>query len=424
MAQMKVLISGAGITGNAIAYWLSKLGHNITVIERFPELRTTGLQVDLRGPGVEVLKLMGLEQAFRAKSVPEQGMLIVDSSNRRRAYFGVNKSGKGLQSFTTEYEIMRGDLCRIIYGTIREKVTFRFGVSIDSFNQNNNSVEVKFSDGKTDRFDFLVGADGMGSNTRKLMLGPGVPDALRPIKGAYTGYFTIPRPIQKGEEYNSKFYLATGRRAIMTRRHSPQEIQIYLPFNTDLERMKKAHQAGVDEQKKAVAEIFHDAGWEIKDILRDINKSENFYCERLGLVKLDPWFNGNIALVGDAAYCPSPLTGMGTTSGLVGAYVLAGEISRHCGNANGGVQRPTDGLDVALKAYDDKFRPFMEQVTRGVGDDTIFWNKMPSSAFAVAIVNLLLGIAAFLRLNVVGEWILKENVQGWTLPTYDELEKY
>jgi 2-polyprenyl-6-methoxyphenol hydroxylase-like FAD-dependent oxidoreductase len=80
MAQMKVLISGAGITGNALAYWLSKLGHDVTVIERFPELRTTGLQVDLRGPGVEVLKLMGLDQAFRAKSVPEQGTLIVDSS--------------------------------------------------------------------------------------------------------------------------------------------------------------------------------------------------------------------------------------------------------------------------------------------------------------------------------------------------------
>ncbi|EHK17882.1 uncharacterized protein TRIVIDRAFT_57822 [Trichoderma virens Gv29-8] len=420
MAQMKVLISGAGITGNALAYWLSKLGHDVTVVERFPELRTTGLQVDLRGPGVEVLKLMGFDQAFRAKSVPEQGFLIVDSANRRRAYFGVNKSGKGLQSFTTEYEIMRGDLCRIMYDVIKDKVTFRFGVSIDSFKQKNNEVEVHFTDGTTDHFDFLVGADGMGSNTRKLMLGPGVQDALRPVKGAYTAYFTIPRPIQKGEEYNSTFYLATGRRAIMTRRHSPQEIQVYLPCNTTSDRMKQAHRDGVDEQKKVLAEIFDDAGWEAKDILRDMFNSENFYCERLGLVKLDSWFNGNVALVGDAAYCPSPLTGMGTTSGLVGAYVLAGEIGRHCGKPKDGAKAPTDGLDVAFKSYDDKFRPFIDQVTHGVGDDTIFWNQMPSSAFAVALVNLILGIAAFLRLNVVGNWILKENVK-WTLPNYDEL---
>lgn len=416
---MKVLISGAGITGNALAYWLSKLGHNVTVVERYPELRTTGLQVDLRGPGVEVLKLMGLDQAFRARAVPEQGFEVVDSSNRRRAYFGVNNSGKGVQSFTTEYEIMRGDLCRIMYDVIKDKVTFLFGISIDSFKQKNDGVEVHFTDGKTDHFDVLVGADGMGSNTRKLMLGPGVQDALRPVKGAYTAYFTIPRPIQEGEEYNSTFYLATKRRAIMTRRHNPQEIQIYLPCNTTSDRMKKAHRDGVEEQKKALAEIFTDAGWQSKDIIRDMFASENFYCERLGLVKLDSWFNGNVALVGDAAYCPSPLTGMGTTSGLVGAYVLAGEISRHCGKAKEGA-KPTDGLDVAFKSYDDKFRPFIDQVTHGVGDDTIFWNKMPSSPFAIALVNLLLGIAAFLRLNVVGNWILKENVK-WTLPNYDGL---
>lgn len=416
MAQMKVLISGAGITGNALAYWLSKLGHDVTVIERYPELRTTGLQVDLRGPGVEVLKLMGLDQAFRAKAVPEQGFSVVDSSNRRRAFFGVNNSGKGVQSFTTEYEIMRGDLCRIMYDVIKDKVNFLFGISIDSFKQKNDGVEVHFTDGNTDHFDFLVGADGMGSNTRKLMLGPGVQDALRPVKGAYTAYFTIPRPIQEGEEYNSTFYLATKRRAIMTRRHNPQEIQIYLPCNTTSDRMKKAHRDGVEEQKKALAEIFTDAGWQSKDIIRDMFDSENFYCERLGLVKLDSWFNGNVALCGDAAYCPSPLTGMGTTSGLVGAYVLAGEISRHCGKVKEG-GKPTDGLDVAFKSYDDKFRPFIDQVTHGVGDDTIFWNKMPESPFTIALVNLLLGIAAFLRLNVVGEWILKENVK-WTLPNY------
>lgn len=420
MAQMKVLISGAGITGNALAYWLSKLGHDVTVIERFPELRTTGLQVDLRGPGIEVLKLMGFDEAFRAKSVPEQGMLIVDSANRRRAYFGVNNSGKGRQSFTTQYEIMRGDLCQLMYDAIKEKVSFRFGTSIESFKQKNNLVEVHFSDGKTEQFDFLVGADGMGSNTRKLMLGPGVQDALRPVKGAYTAYFTIPRPIQKGEEYNCTFYLATRRRAIMTRRHTPDEIQIYLPCNTESERMKKAHRAGVEEQKKALAEVFQDAGWSAKSILQDMYDSKNFYCERLGLVKLDSWFDGNVALVGDAAYCPSPLTGMGTTSGLVGAYVLAGEISRCCGNAKSGSQKPTEGLDVALKAYDDRFRPFIELVTDGIGDNTVFWNKMVSSSLAVAMVNLLLGLASFFGVNI-GNWILQENTQGWKLPIYQNL---
>ena len=94
MAQLKVLISGAGIAGNALAFWLLKLGHSVTVVERFPALRTSGLQVDLRGYGIQVLKLMGLEQAFRSKSAPEQGLQVVDKSGRRWAYFPANKSDR------------------------------------------------------------------------------------------------------------------------------------------------------------------------------------------------------------------------------------------------------------------------------------------------------------------------------------------
>ncbi|KAL7807266.1 FAD/NAD(P)-binding domain-containing protein [Trichoderma gracile] len=417
---MKVLISGAGITGNALAYWLSKLGHNVTVIERFSGLRTSGLQIDLRGHGVTVLKRMGLEEAFRAKSVPEQGLAIVDGANRRRAFFGVNKSGKGVQNFTTEYEIMRGDFCRLMHDAIKDKVSFRFGVSIGSLKQDGDGVDVEFTDGKAERFDVVVGADGMGSNTRKLMLGPGAQDALQPIRGFYTAYFTIPRPIRKGEDYHSTMYLATGRRGMMTRRHSPEEIQVYLSCTNFSEKMKKAHQDGVHEQKKMLAEIFQDAGWQSKDILRDMFDSDNFYCERMGLVKLDSWYDNRVVLVGDAAYCPSGLTGMGTTCGIVGAYVLAGEIARHCGTAEGG-KAPLVGLNMAFKAYNDKLRPFIDQVTDGVGDDSIFWKLMPESAFGVALVNLLLGIAAFLRLNVLGQWILRENVK-WTLPEYDELK--
>lgn len=87
---LRVLISGAGIAGNALAILLAKQGHAITVIERFPQLRTSGLQVDLRGHGIEVLKRMGLEEAFRARTAPEMGMRIVDKEGRDRAFFPAN----------------------------------------------------------------------------------------------------------------------------------------------------------------------------------------------------------------------------------------------------------------------------------------------------------------------------------------------
>ncbi|KAL2827726.1 hypothetical protein BDW59DRAFT_160032 [Aspergillus cavernicola] len=211
MAQLKVLICGGGIAGNALAFWLLKLGYGVTVVERWPDLRATGLQVDLRGFGVMVLKRMGLEQAFRARSVPEQGLEFINSSGKQKAYFPANRTGEGLQSFTTDYEIMRGDLCRLLYDVTKDRVKYVFGMTVESFEESDSSIEVLFSNGKKDRFDLLVGADGQGSRIRRLMLGPDTPDTFH-FLGVYTGYFTIPQPIREGEQYISTNYIAPGKR--------------------------------------------------------------------------------------------------------------------------------------------------------------------------------------------------------------------
>jgi 2-polyprenyl-6-methoxyphenol hydroxylase-like FAD-dependent oxidoreductase len=145
MTPLKVLICGAGITGNTIAFWLSKIGHEITVIERFPDLRATGLQVDLREPGIQVLKRMGLEEAFRKISVREQGMKLVDRKGRSWGYFSANSSGKGLQIFTTEFEIMRGDLCQLLYNATSDRARYIFGMYAKSIKQSNDYAEVTFS---------------------------------------------------------------------------------------------------------------------------------------------------------------------------------------------------------------------------------------------------------------------------------------
>ncbi len=419
---MKVLISGAGIAGNALAFWLSKLGHDVTVVERFPSIRATGLQIDLRGAGIEVLKRMGLEQAFRSKSAPEQGLRLIDSSGKQRAFFPANTSRKGPQSFTSEYEIMRGDLCHLLHDATNDRVTYIFGTSIESFTEKDGAVEVRFGSGETGRFDLVVGADGQGSRTRKLMLGPSVADGFYPCGSQYVGYFTIPQPMQEGEGYMATSYIAPGKRGIMTRRQNPHELQIYLGCTANSERLKNAR-GDVGAEKAALTEIFQGAGWKTDEILESLKDADNFYCERIGLVKLDSWSRGRVTLVGDAGYCPSANTGMGTTAAIVGAYILAGEIGNHCGPNNGKAVKKAgteDGLAAALGAYERKFRPFMTQVQDKVSDGSI-WDKMPSSAFGIAIMNYIVGVIAFLRLNVFGEWLLAENVKGWDLPDYDEM---
>ncbi|KAK4545760.1 hypothetical protein LTR36_002714 [Oleoguttula mirabilis] len=429
MPPLNILISGAGIAGSALAFWLSKLGHDVTVVERFPSLRATGLQVDLRGHGIEVMRRMGLEPAFRSKAAPERGLQVVDKSGKRRAYFPANKSGQGLQSFTSDFEIMRGDLCRLLHDAAKELgAKYVFGTAAESFTENGSAVEVRFTNGKMDRFDLWVGADGQGSHTRKMMRGPDTADAFYPL-GDYVAYFTIPQPIQQGEEYIATMYMAPGGRGVMTRRHSPHAIQVYLGCKTYVEPLKSVRRGDIEGEKKALAAIYQGAGWRMEEILKAmVEGADNYYGERLGLVKLESWSHGRVALVGDAAYCPSAKTGMGTTAGLVGAYVLAGEIGRHCGQSDRGDAsgkldgEAASGLRAALEAYERKFQPFMHQVQKGIkADEEGDWDMMPSTPFAIAVMNWALGVVAFLRLNVLGEWLLRENVKGWDLPKYEEM---
>jgi 2-polyprenyl-6-methoxyphenol hydroxylase-like FAD-dependent oxidoreductase len=257
-----------------------------------------------------------------------------------------------------------------------------------------------------------------------MMLGSDTADGFYPLGGGgvYIAYFTIPRPIQEGEEYIATAYMAPGKRGVMTRRHSPNEIQVYLGCQNS-ERLKNVRRGDVKEEKKALEEIFQGAGWQIEEMLKSLKDADDFYCERMGVVKLESWFRGRVTLVGDAAYCPSANTGMGTTSGIVGAYILAGEIGRHSGGSNredaDGGDNINNGLATALKAYEQKFRPFMDQVQKVVLEDS-GWSGIWSTAFGIAIINFLMGVASLLSVNI-GKYFLKEAVKGWDLPEYEEI---
>ncbi|KAI1364615.1 hypothetical protein F5Y08DRAFT_306394 [Xylaria arbuscula] len=425
MTQLKVLISGGGIAGNALAYWLAKIGHDITVVERFSSLRDTGLQLDLRGHGIEVIKRMGLQEAFRAKVAPEKGVQLVDKRGRRRAFFPATSPKEGVQNFTTEFEIMRGDICRILHdAAARHGAKFVFGTSIEKFEDKGDSVAVRLANGREDSFDLVVGADGLNSRTRKMMLGPDAKDAARPLEGVIAGYFTMPQPLQEGEEYLATVYMAPGNRMIMVRRSHPEIWQIYIGGKT--RALDSVARGDVKAEKEVLTKFMRGAGWETENILEAMNTDNDFYLERMAVVKLDKWFRGRVALVGDAAWCPTPNTGMGTTSSIVGAYILAGEIARHCGR--GTTEKKTgksnNGADVAkaLAAYDAKFRPFMDQVQKGIGEGSDWAYSFLSTGLGISLVHIFAAVASYFQINI-GAMMLKEQVKDWELPEYQELLK-
>ncbi|KAI0537104.1 hypothetical protein GGR58DRAFT_361542 [Xylaria digitata] len=424
MPPLRVLISGGGIAGNALAFWLSKIGHDITVVERFPSLRDTGLQLDLRGHGIEVMKRMGLEEAFEAQVAPEKGLQLVDKRGRRRAFFPSTASGDGVQNFTTEFEIMRGDMCRILHdAAVKHGAKFVFGTSIEKLEDKGGSVAVRFADGRNDSFDLVVGADGLNSRTRKMMLGPGAEDGLRPLDGVVAGYFTMPRPIQEGEEYLATVYMAPGNRGLMIRRSNPEKLQVYIGGKTDA--FKNVARGDVKAEKAVMTEMLQGAGWETENVLKAMNTDNDFYLERMAIVKLDRWFRGRVVLVGDAAWCPTANTGMGTTSSIVGAYILAGEIGRYCGRGTAkqaGKSNAGENIAKALASYDTKFRPFMDQVQKGVGEGSDWGYSLLSSAFGISLMHLFAAVASFFKVNI-GAMVLKEQVKDWDLPDYEELLK-
>ena len=266
----------------------------------------------------------------------------------------------------------------------------------------------------------LVGADGLWSHTRKTMLTPGVPDPVT-FLGAYSAYFTAPVPQQNGEAYNGTVYIASNRRILFTRRHRADQIQVYLFLVAESPLLQAVRKNDVPAEKAAFAKAYSGAGWKGEELIKWMEEADDFYCERLSTVNMPSWSDGHVVLLGDAAYSPSAMTGMGTTSAIVGAYVLAGEIGKACLNPPPGI-KAKETIPSALKAYEEKMRPFMQQVQSGIAPDSGWWTKLPASWWGIAVLNFLLGVAAWLRLDAFAKLLSREEVVGWTLPEYEGMD--
>ena len=430
MTSLRVLICGAGIAGPALAFWLSKIGCAVTVIERTSTARHVGQQIDIRAQGVTVMRRMGIEAAVRARVVDERGTQIVDRNGKRKAFFAANKSGKGRQTISSEFEIMRRDLSVILFDITKDKTKYVYGIRVQSFEQlgGDKGVYVKFSDGTEDIFDLVVGADGQNSELRKLLLGPDTPDPFYP-SGTLMAWVTIPSV--EGDPDTFTGCIAPGRRAIGTRVGRPGCQQLYLmavaddlPEGHPLKATLK-NGSTVASQKKAWADYFEDAGWEASRFTRDMVSSplaDDWHACDVGQVRMDSWFKGRVALVGDAGFCPSPATGMGTACAFVGAYVLAGEIARTCGlTAEGNaddvdVEKARQRVPAALQAYDQRLRPFITKVHKRAHR-----GKLPSSALGISFWYFALSCIETLKLDKIASRMLPDDVIGWNLPEYPEL---
>ncbi|GLX50262.1 monooxygenase [Streptomyces hygroscopicus subsp. hygroscopicus] len=342
MPNNEILICGAGIAGPALAYWLREGGFAVTIVERAPAPRPGGQTVDLRGAGRTVIERMGLMDRARTESVEQRGLALVDGSGRITARLPADSFGG--EGIVSEIEILRGDLARLLYEASLPDTEYLFDDTITAIEQGADGVTVTFEKAAPRRFGLVVGADGPHSVVRALAFGP-EREFVRPL-GLYTAWFTATDDLDLDGWY--LMHNAPGGLVASARPgRLPGEIKAGLSFRSPPLAYDRRD---VTAQQELLARRFAHVGWETPRLLRAMRTAPDFFLDSMGQVRLDRWSRGRVALLGDAGYCATPLTGLGTSLALVGAYVLAGEL----GTAEGDHR-------VALRRYDEVMRPYVEQ---------------------------------------------------------------
>lgn len=339
---MKILISGAGIAGPTLAYWLAHYGFEPTIVETAPRLRTGGYVIDFWGAGFEIADRMGLLPEIRSKGYILREVSVVNRDGKKVAGFPAEAFSR--MTHGRYISLPRGELAATIFGRIDGKVETIFGDSVDRIEQTGNGVHVGFTSGNTREFDLLVGADGLHSRVRELVFGP--EDQFEKYLGFKAAAFgtTGYRP---RDELAYVMYTQVGQQV---GRFAMRDDRTMFLFTFADECPGSL--SDVPSQKAVLRKRFEDSGWECAQILAALDAADDFYFDRVSQIRMDPqrglWTRGRVTLIGDAASCVSLLAGQGTALAMVAAYILAGELSR-CGG----------DYAAAFRRYQELFGPFV-----------------------------------------------------------------
>jgi 2-polyprenyl-6-methoxyphenol hydroxylase-like FAD-dependent oxidoreductase len=381
-----ILISGGGIAGTALALQLVRAGIRTTVVERAAAPRPGGQAVDLRGASREAAERMGVLAAILDHRVAERGMAYVDGSGRPYGRMSMDDfDGKGA---VAEIEITRGDLVGVLAEALAaacaaapdDLLQFRYDDAIETLRQDDDGVDVSFRSGCHERFDLVVGADGVHSHTRRMVFGP--EDRFATGLGGYGAFFTMPSPADLEEGWFA-MRLVPGAMVGIRPDGDPATAKAILTIRREQDPALRGDRAA---QESLIRAAIADAGWHTPEILAAMSGADDFYFDELLRVDVPDLVVGRVTLVGDAGYSGSPLSGMGTAMAIVGAYVLAEELR----------STPADPVAAATR-YGARMAPFAAQGKRIPGGSLRVMLPRSRSMTAVARVNVRVMLSRPLR---------------------------
>ncbi|MEQ4719661.1 FAD-dependent monooxygenase [Nonomuraea sp. B19D2] len=315
----RVLISGASIAGPTLAYWLTRYGYAVTVVEKASAVRSGGYPIDVRGTALEVVKRMGILPRLRDAHIDLRRLTFLDANGSEVASVHPHAVTGGVEG--RDLEVRRGDLTDALYTAVRDDVEFLFDGSIDTLDQSGGGVDVVFRGGGRRTFDMVFAADGMHSHTRALVFGP------EEQFHRYLGYCFAVFPMRNtlGLSHETVMWNTPGRAAALYAVGEDEEVHAFLNF-VQPEPPLEAF-ANPEAQRDLVAAVFANAGWEVPGMLAAMHEAEDVFFDGVSQIRMPRWSSGRVALAGDAAYAPSFLTGQGSSLALVGAYMLAGSLA-------------------------------------------------------------------------------------------------
>ncbi|OBI29713.1 FAD-dependent oxidoreductase [Mycobacterium sp. E1386] len=349
---MRVLVSGASIAGPVLAYWLTRHGFDVTVVERAPSLRKTGGHaVDLFRPAMEISADMGVLPQIEALATGTNRMTM-HREGRPRA-FEIDLTKIYAATSDRHVEIMRDDLSEIYYAAGRDHVEYLFGDSITSIDHDG---EVTFEHGPARRFDVVVGADGLHSNVRQLTFGDEA--NLTRFLGGYLAVVSAPKALAGRGEMTC--HVGVGRlAAIYTAEHLDDARAVFL-FRTKHE-LDYDHRDTL-RQNEILRDTFAGMHEQVDDWLGEVDRTPAFYFDSISQLRLDRWSRRRVTLVGDAGYCPGPAVGGSTSLAVLGAYVLAGELAR----ADGDHLRAFAAYELQMREPVHRSRAFARGAAKGI----------------------------------------------------------